>query len=383
MAELTREIKQVQELADRFASHFAQYSRPAYNETEVRVEFVNPFFQVLGWDVLNERGLPQHLREVKHETNIVVEEEGQGRKKRPDYSFRNGTEICFFLETKKPAVDILSAQEPADSRIVPTTQLFDVNVGLVSGENDFFVIDQDRVKKFGIEAYVEPIVSKADQVRGICFSMDNLSELIEKKRRVFLFNPDDKPFGELSTEEQNYIRWGEELGFNLNYKCRIRKRWYVVPKAWRPNAFLIRQANLYPKIIINNANTVVTDTLHKVRFREQVNDKAVAAAFLNTYTFALAETSGRSYGGGVLTFEPGEVRKLRIPMVGSDELDLIEIDKQQRDGDIEKILENTDEILLRKGLGLSNSEISILHSIWDKLRNRRLGRKKHRRTVKS
>ena len=288
--------------------------------------------------------------------------------------------IKYFLSNKELR---LLKQLETDSRIVPTTQLFDVNVGLVSGENDFFVIDQDRVNKFGIEAYVEPIVSKADQVRGICFSMDNLSELIEKKRRVFLFNPDDKPFGELSTEEQNYIRWGEELGFNLNYKCRIRKRWYVVPKAWRPNAFLIRQANLYPKIIINNANTVVTDTLHKVRFREQVNDKAVAAAFLNTYTFALAETSGRSYGGGVLTFEPGEVRKLRIPMVGSDELDLIEIDKQQRDGDIEKILENTDEILLRKGLGLSNSEISILHSIWDKLRNRRLGRKKHRRTVKS
>ena len=113
MPDLTIQIAQVKTLVEAFQAHYHQYSNPAYNETEVRVDFVNPLFQALGWDVLNERGLPQHLREVKHEANVVVEEGGHRRKKRPDYSFRAGTEQCFFLETKKPAVDIRMTADPA------------------------------------------------------------------------------------------------------------------------------------------------------------------------------------------------------------------------------------------------------------------------------
>ena len=96
---------------------------------------------------------------------------------------------------------------------------------------------------------------------------------------------------------------------------------------------------------------------------------------MNTYTFALSETVGRSYGGGVLTFEPGEMRKIRIPMKFADQLDLQEIDNWQRKGEIDKILEYTDEILLRNGLGLSEHEIKLLHSIWKKLCGRRMSRK--------
>ena len=118
----------------------------------------------------------------------------------------------------------------------------------------------------------------------------------------------------------------------------------------------------------------MTDTLHKVRFLDDINGDKVAAAFLNTYTFALSETLGRSYGGGVLTFEPGEMRKIRIPMKMSEHLDLQKIDQLQRDGKIEEILQYTDKILLHDGLGLSEYEIVLLRSIWNKLRDRRMTR---------
>jgi len=63
--------------------------------------------------VLNENGLPQHLREVTHEANVTVEEDGESKNKKPDYAFRIGTELLFYLETKKPAVDITSDILPA------------------------------------------------------------------------------------------------------------------------------------------------------------------------------------------------------------------------------------------------------------------------------
>ncbi len=263
----------------------------------------------------------------------------------------------------------------ADARISNATDLFEVNVGLVSGENDFFLCDQKRVREFGIEAEVRPIISRAEQVKGVILSAEEYQALKESGKRVSIFMPDDLPVEALSQPAQDFIAWGEQQGFNKNYKCRLRKRWYIVPTSWTADAFLIRQANLYPKMILNPTGALVTDTLHKVRFLDGVDGNAVAAAFLNTYTLALSETLGRSYGGGVLTFEPGEMRKIRIPMFGAEKLDLQTVDQLQREGKYEEILAYTDKHLLSDGLGLSQHEVLLLHSIWNKMRGRRLARK--------
>ena len=262
-----------------------------------------------------------------------------------------------------------------DPRISNSTDLFETNVGVVSGENSFFVVNQATVKEYQLEDSVLPVISRADQLKGIRLTKADYSDLIEAGKKVFFFAPGNVPYENLSEPQRKYIDWGQEQGYDTNYKCRIRPRWYYVSPSWYADAFLIRQANLYPRMILNDEGALVTDTLHKVRFMMGVNGKQVAAAFLNTYTFALSDTRGRSYGGGVLTFEPGEMRKMRIPMLMAEKLDLDLIDAWQRSGKIDSILEYTDEILLREGLGLSSHEVSLLHSIWDKMRGRRISRK--------
>lgn len=263
----------------------------------------------------------------------------------------------------------------ADPRISEATDLYEVNVGLVSGENDFFLLDWETVLDWGLQEEVRPIISRAEQVKGVTLSREEYLRIRDMGKRVSIFMPQDVPVEKLSENARKYIAWGESRGFDKNYKCRIRKRWYIVPNTWTADAFLIRQANLYPKMILNPTGVLVTDTLHKVRFREGVNGITVASAFLNIYTLALSETLGRSYGGGVLTFEPGEMRRMRIPMRGADRLDLNRIDQFQREGRYEDILAYTDRILLHDGLGLSDHEIALLHSIWNKMRDRRLLRK--------
>ena len=263
----------------------------------------------------------------------------------------------------------------ADPRITNATELFEVNVGLVSGENDFFLCDWNSVVELGLETDIKPIISRADQVKGVSLSAEEFQTLRESGRKVSIFMPKDLPVEELSQSAQRYIAWGESKSYHKNYKCQLRKRWYIVPNSWTADAFLIRQANLYPKMILNPTGALVTDTLHKVRFLNGVDGNAVVAAFINTYTLAQSETLGRSYGGGVLTFEPGEARKMRIPMIGAENLDILAIDRLQREGKYEEILTYTDKHLLAEGLGLSQHEIMLLHSIWNKMRGRRLARK--------
>ncbi len=262
-----------------------------------------------------------------------------------------------------------------DSRISNVTELYEINVGLVSGENDFFLCDWENVMLRGLQNDVKPIISRAEQVKGVCLSAEEYAGLREKGKKVSIFMPEDRPLEELSQGARDYISWGESKGYDKNYKCRIRKRWYRVPASWTADAFLIRQANLYPKMILNPIGALVTDTLHKVRFLDGVDGSSVAAAFLNTYTLALSETLGRSYGGGVLTFEPGEMRRMRIPMKGAEKLDIQKIDQLQREGKYADILTYTDQVLLYDGLAMGKCEVDLLHSIWDKMRDRRLSRK--------
>lgn len=100
-------------LVEKFQNNIKQYKNKDYNETEVRVDFVNPMFEILGWDVDNKKNLPQQYREVTHEASVTVKENGKDKTKKPDYAFRFGSDVLFYLETKKPSVDIENDISPA------------------------------------------------------------------------------------------------------------------------------------------------------------------------------------------------------------------------------------------------------------------------------
>ena len=280
--------------------------------------------------------------------------------------------VKYYLSTEE--LNLLRRLEN-DERLCLTTDLFETNVGVVSGQNKFFVMDKKSVEERDLQSKVQPIVGRAEQLSGITFSDKDFEEVSNAGKKVYLFTPDNVDFAELSEAEKKYIQLGEKEEYHKGYKCRIRNRWYIVPQSWKPNAFMLRQINRVPKIVVNYTSSTNTDTLHKIRFLDGVNGNHVAAAFINSFTFAQCEITGRSYGGGVMTFEPGEVRKLRIPMTNAEKLDIAYLDKCMRENKIEEALSYSDDILLKQGLGLSDLEVSMLKEIWIKLSSRRIDRK--------
>ena len=101
--------RQVEGLVERFASNLEAYKRAEYKEAHVRVEFINPFFEALGWDVANVRGYAEQYKDVVHEDAIKV----SGATRAPDYCFRVGGARKFFLEAKKPSVTVKGDVGPA------------------------------------------------------------------------------------------------------------------------------------------------------------------------------------------------------------------------------------------------------------------------------
>lgn len=278
----------------------------------------------------------------------------------------------YFLDEREIGLLREVARHP---NLVRASDIMEVDVGIVTGRNDFFMLTEEQVSFYGLGEWVQPVASKSPQLEGLCLTAQDFQNNAKKNHSIFLFIPPNLPIGELPEACQKYIRYGESKGYHTGYKTRIRKRWYITPSLWIPDAFALRQVNGYPKLVMNEAEASSTDTIHRVRFKEGTNGLVASQCFLNSLTMAFSEITGRSYGGGVLTFEPTETEALWMPYQENHHTDTNFIDERLRNKAIRPILDMQDEILLDQYLGLEKRQINDLRNIWEKLSDRRMKRK--------
>jgi len=96
------------ELVENFDRDIDKYKH-SYKEEDIKINYINPFFEALGWDVRNKSNNPPDQREVRFEDTLRSEGETQ----RPDYSFWLDRERKLFLDAKKPSVNIEGGMAPA------------------------------------------------------------------------------------------------------------------------------------------------------------------------------------------------------------------------------------------------------------------------------
>ena len=208
--------EQVAALVERFGRNLAHYRRPEYKEAQVRIEFINPFLEALGWDVGNVSGFGEQYKDVIHEDALKV----GGKAEAPDYCVRIGPTRKFFVEAKKPAVSIRTDVGPAYqlrryawSAKLPLSILTDFEEFSVydclrrPGPGDSAAVG--RVTTFTFDQYAErfaeihAIFAKESVLRG---SFDRYAEDSRAKRGT----------GEVDAEFLKEIEgWRESLARNL------------------------------------------------------------------------------------------------------------------------------------------------------------------------
>src|SRR5690606_31078360 len=106
-------IEQLKVLIAAFEKEYAVLKAPQYVEAQLRNDFLNPLLKTFGWDVENENGKTQFVREVIQEEGIEVEEDDEITKKNPDYTLRIQGARKLFVEAKKVSIDIDKSLKPA------------------------------------------------------------------------------------------------------------------------------------------------------------------------------------------------------------------------------------------------------------------------------
>lgn len=281
--------------------------------------------------------------------------------------FLNEREIAFMRELRV-------------SEIATTLRTHaSVDVGVVTGKNEFFVLNAEQVEQLGLDTYTTRLVSRSVHLKGAQFDTSDWLTAAGDNDRVHLLHLAPVNGSKLSVPLANYIKFGEKENIHKGYKCSVRKPWYAVPAVWAPDGFLFRQIYDFPRIVLNKAGATSTDTIHRLTCKAK--PETVVANLYTHLTAASAEIEGRSYGGGVLELEPTEAERLLVPAHLTVALPVSECDRLIRDGRLDEVLAENDRLVLREGMGLSSTDCLLLRDIWIKMRNRRNARRRNSRRI--
>lgn len=255
-----------------------------------------------------------------------------------------------------------------NSHVYKFTEVADVDVGIVTGANKFFLVDNETVEKYDLQKFSKPMFGKSQHCKGIIYNQQQHKQNEENKYPTnFIYLEDD--FSDLPKSVQEYIKLGESEELHKRYKCRIRKPWYKVPSVYSRNLGMLKRSHDTPRLIFNQLEALTTDTAYRVTAKN-TDPAKLAFCFINPLTAIFAELEGRYYGGGVLELVPSEIENLYIPVPDKLDFNIQELDESIRAGGMSETLREQGYKILSP-LGLSHEEIDSLVTIWERLKNRR------------
>lgn len=208
--------------------------------------------------------------------------------------------------------------------------LFKVKRGLATGDNGFFVIDEETAKARKLpRKALRPILPSSRYVEGDAVEADN-EGLPTNTRRLFLLDPrmDMQEIEAKHPTLAEYLAEGRERGLPDRYLCRGRKRWYdqeqreAAPiictymgrsdkKEGRPFRFI---RNRSAATVANSYLAMYPTPALEQRLADEPELLDRLWAQLNAIAPEDLLGEGRVYGGGLHKLEPKELAKVPLSL---------------------------------------------------------------------
>ncbi|TAL16051.1 SAM-dependent methyltransferase [bacterium] len=244
----------------------------------------------------------------------------------------------------------------------------DVDVGIVTGANNFFLVTDEVVQQYKLKDHVHPMFGRSEHCPGVIYdTKQHRTNAQTGKPTNFIWFKNSSVT--ISSSVKSYIEIGEQQKLHTRYKCRVRSPWYSVPSIYATEIGMLKRSHDTPRLIFNRIGAYTTDTAYRIRSKG-VSAQRLVTSFVNPLTALSAELEGRHYGGGVLELVPSEIEHLAIPLPAKTKLDIKKLDHAVRNESAVDVLSSHGFRVL-EGLGLSKARSDQLLDNWIKLRNRR------------
>ena len=203
------------------------------------------------------------LSETPNLDKLLAAVPGDGIKKKQKKVVHDGEKWLKYFLSPREITFMRSLRQ--STVVVPLRHHASIDVGVVTGKNEFFVVSQEEVDEFDLKDYVVPLVGRSAQLPGSVLRTVDWKKMAKAGQKVFLLALLPNGNGSLNKGVKRYIQSGERKGLHTGYKCRIRDPWYRVPSVWTPECFFFRQIYDFPRVVLNQAGATSTDTIHRMR----------------------------------------------------------------------------------------------------------------------
>lgn len=208
-------------------------------------------------------------------------------------------------------------------------RFFTVKRGVATGDNKFFIVDENTVNEYSIpQKFLRPVLPSPKYVAGnVILGAHDGSPLLPARQYLFTCGEDEERLKRDYPMVWKYIQSGIDRGVDGGYICSRRSPWYlceerkpapiVVPYMGRAGG----KGRLF-RFILNNSKAITTNVYlllyPKVNFARCLKNKKLLAEVwhrLNLIPVDELMANGRSYGGGLNKLEPRELMNVPVPGV--------------------------------------------------------------------
>lgn len=265
----------------------------------------------------------------------------------------------------------LFGQLCSDSSTRQLGDLYDIQIGIVSGANSFFILNSENWKKNHLpEETATYILTKFRFTKGLTFEQADVDTILQIGEDCLLV--DTAKTEKIKGTLKSYLdAFPKDKIENITTFTR-RKRsgtWHRFNDNRIPDAFFPYMQNKGTWIVINKARINATNSIHRLYRRGNINEQEIrlsAISIISTFSQLSAEIEGRTYGAGVLKHEPSEAAKIKIlmPEVESKRIEetFMKIDELLRQGLHVQARKLADEFLLEP----YSSDIKYSYSFFEK-----------------
>ena len=203
--------------------------------------------------------------------------------------------------------------------------VFSIKRGIATGDNNFFIFDKEKALELEIpKKYLRNLLPPSRFLKGDVVRLDSDGFLDTEKKMVLL--DIDLPLELIKTQYPklySYLSIGIQDGVDQGYLASRRSPWYSQEKRLTPNYF-VRYMNRETKsgvmnhsiFIKNEADAVATNSY--LMLYEKTDLFSVSDSQNNIWEVLQKGISkalykyGRTYGGGLVKFEPNELRQVPL-----------------------------------------------------------------------
>lgn len=223
----------------------------------------------------------------------------------------------------------LLQEEQSDKLDITIGTFFKIQRGIATGDNGFFIVDDTIKKTYDIpESFLTPVIPPPRKLKSDTYTKKESSA---DNKYLITCRQNLEAIKECCPGLYEYLKKGEEDGVNLRSNCRHRIPWYSLEKREVSPilvSYMGRESDnrhLPIRFILNKAEVVATNSYlclyPKNEYKYCFDQPSVCEQvwnILSSISAKVLKAYGRSYGGGLIKWEPKELAS--IPCEGLSQI---------------------------------------------------------------